>query len=209
MHHLNNTQKWLCVMLACLLSLSPVNGAQADTPPTSLEIVVVQGEGAIHKIGDREGEEPIVEIRDQNKHPLTGAAVVFTLPVQGTSGEFGNGAKSLTVLTDENGRATANSLRINQIAGKLQIHVNASYKGQTARAIITQFNMAGPGGAGKSAKSGSTKLLIILAVIGAAAAGGVVAGTRKGGSSSGGSTPGSPANTAIGITAGTGTVGPP
>jgi hypothetical protein len=208
MHHLRYTPKWMSVALVGLLWLEPALAAQAETPPSSLELVVVQGEGALNSLGQRATQNPIVEVRDQNQRPLSGAAVVFTLPTEGASGEFGKSAKTLTIMTDDHGRAEATGLRVNKIPGKLQIHVNASYKGQTARGMITQFNMATPGG--KSTGGGSRKTLLILALVGAAVAGGVVAGTQHSGhsnSGSGGSTPA--ASTPIGIVVGTGSVGPP
>ena len=205
MRHLKYTPKWMCVVLAGTLWFHPASASQEAPQPGSLEIVVVRGEGAINSLNQRMANEPVVEVRDENKRPLTGAVVVFTLPTQGASGEFGNSSKTLTVMTDDSGRATASGLKINQIPGKLQIHVNASYKGQTARNMITQFDMAVPSG---KARSGSGKLLIVLVLVGAAAAGGIVAGTQKGGHSSA-ATPVPAANAPIGITVGSGTVGPP
>jgi hypothetical protein len=206
MHRLRYTPKWMCVVLVCLLWLDPAMAAQAEAQPTSLDLVVIQGEGALNGLGQRATQEPVVEVRDQDKRPLPKAVVVFTLPTEGASGEFGNGSKTLTVVADDSGRAAATGLRVNKIAGKLQIHVNASYKGQTARTMITQFNMASP--AGKAKSGGSGKLVIILALVGAAVAGGVIAGTQSGGHSSTSTSP-PPSGTPIGIVAGTGTVGPP
>lgn len=197
---------WICVLLSCLLLWDPARvAAQTEVVPSSIQLLVIEGEGAINRLGQRAAREPIVEVQDQNKRPLAGAAIVFTLPTQGPSGEFSNGSKTLTVLTDEQGRASASGLRVNSLSGKLQIHVNASFKGQTARTMITQFNMAVPG-----AKSGhgSGKTIAILALIGAAVAGGVIAATQRGGNnSSTGSTSGS--SSSISITPGTGTVGAP
>ncbi len=202
-----SASKWMCVVLVCLLWLEPADAAQAGTQPSGLEVLVVQGEGALNSLGQRATLSPIVEVRDQNHHPLPGAVVSFTLPTEGASGEFGKNSKTLTVVTDDHGRAEAASLRVNRIAGKLQIHVSASYRGRTARAMITQFNMAGPSGKAKSGGSGKT--VVILALVGAAVAGGIVAGTQRGGHSSSGTAAPPAASTPIGIVVGTGTVGPP
>jgi hypothetical protein len=180
--------------------------AYAQNPPARLEIVVVSGEGAINNVGQRNSRGPVVRVEDENNKPVAGASVVFTLPTEGASGEFANGDKTAIVVTDNRGEAAADGLRLNQVPGKLQIHVSAAFKGQTARTTITQFNMDVPG---KTAKKGSSKTIIaILAIAGAAAAGGVVASTR--GSSS--ATPPStapPAPVPITIAPGPGTVGPP
>jgi hypothetical protein len=180
--------------------------AWSQNPPTLLNIVVVDGEGAINNVGQRATHNPSVRIEDENQRPISGAAVVFTLPTEGPSGEFSNGSKTLTIITNNQGIATAQGLKVFWTAGKLQIHVNASYRGQTARTNITQFNMAVPGG--KTEKASNKKLWIIVAVAAAAAGGGAVAALSHGGSTATtGVTP--PSTPAIVITPGSGTVGPP
>jgi hypothetical protein len=107
-------------------------------------------------------------------------------------------------MTDGQGRATAQGLRLNQIAGKIPIHVNASYRGLTARTSITQFSVLPPGAKASSGGGGHGGLIAVLVVIGAAAAGGgAYFATRSTNSS-----PGTPAPTVtpIGITPGTGTI---
>ena len=82
-------------------------------------------------------------------------------------------AKSLTMITDSQGTATAQGLRLNQVAGKMPIHVNASYRGLTARTSITQFSVLPPGAkASSSSGGGHGGLIAVLVVLGAAAAGG-------------------------------------
>ncbi len=190
----------------CLLfiMLLPAFLAAQPTPPgDSLKIVVVEGEGGINNIRQHTAQMLSVRVEDEKQHPVPGAVVVFALPTDGPSGVFQNGAKTLTVTTNDQGLASARGVKPNTVSGEMPIHVNASYQGRTARAIITQFNMTVP-----SAKAGSSKLLIIIAVIGAAAAGGAYAGLHKSGSSSSSATlPSGPSH--ISITAGTGTVGPP
>jgi hypothetical protein len=197
--------KAMCIALSFLiasqqLALPPLYAQNAQP---AVNIVVVSGEGAMNNIGQRGARDPIVRIEDENHKPVAEAAVVFTLPADGASGEFENGDKTLIVMTDNKGEAVARGLKVNQVAGKLQIHVTASYRGRTARTNITQFNMSVPGKrAGGSAKTA----LIILAIAGAAAAGGVTAATRKG-SSTGAPPPASV--TPISITPSPGVVGPP
>lgn len=166
-----------------------------------LNIVIVEGEGAINNIKQRTAREPIVQVEDQNHKPVAGAAVVFLLPDQGASGVFANGSHTLTVMTDAQGRAVARGFRPNSVQGKLQIHVTASHQGQTASATINQVN-ALTAATGAAAAGVSAKLITILVIAGGAVAGGVVAATRGGGSS----TTTAPPTT---VTAGTGTVGAP
>ena len=148
--HLKYWTKSFALGLSILIALPPVH---AQTPlPTELNIVVVEGEGATNNVRQRVAREPVVRVEDENHKPIAGAAVVFTLPTEGATGEFANGAKSLTIMTDSQGRATAQGLRLNQVAGKIPIHVNASYRGLTARTSITQFSVLPPGA---KASSGS------------------------------------------------------
>jgi hypothetical protein len=208
MRLLRNRSNWISVLLSCLLLFRPSTVvAQTETVPTSIQVAVIAGEGAINGLNERTSNKPvIIEVQDQNQHPLTGAAVVFTLPTEGPSGEFSNGSKTLTVFTDGQGRAATTGLKVNGAAGKLLIHINASYKGQSARVVVTQFNMLTPL---KKSRGGSGKTIAILILVGAAVAGGVIAGTQMGGHSSSGSSSTAATSTPIGITPGTGTVGPP
>ncbi|MEO8371233.1 MAG: hypothetical protein ABI806_18760 [Candidatus Solibacter sp.] len=193
-------------ILLCILNAFPA--LQAQTLPTELNIVVVEGEGATNNVRQRVARNPLVRVEDENHKPVAGAAVVFTLPTEGATGEFGNGAKTLTVLTDRDGTAAAQGLKMNPIAGKIPIHINASYRNLTARTTITQFSVLPPGAKPSTASSngGHGALIAVLVAVGAAAAGGgVYLATRSKQTPSAIPTP--PAGpTPIGITPGTGTI---
>jgi hypothetical protein len=192
----------LAAGLSCLLIFQLLPPTALAQDQGGLNLVIVEGEGAINNIRQRTAREPIVQVEDENHKPIAGAAVVFLLPDQGASGVFANGSHMLTVTTDSQGRAVAHGFRPNGVQGKLQMRVSASYQGKTASATISQTN-AVAAAAGAAAGAGiSAKLIVILAIAGAAVAGGVVAATRNGGSST-------PAATPTTITPGTGTVGAP
>jgi hypothetical protein len=174
-------------------------------PPTELNIVVIQGEGGVNKVRQRVTQEPIIQVEDESHKPISGAAVVFTLPTEGATGEFGNGSKTLTVVTDSRGQAAAQGLRVNQFPGKLPIHINVSYRGLTARTNITQID-EGPPVAAKSGGHGHGGLIAILAIVGAGAAGGAYFALRKNTNTPGSGTVNPPPVSAIGITPGTGTI---
>jgi hypothetical protein len=195
--------KSLALGLSFLITLPH---AHAQTMPTELNIVVLEGEGATNNVRQRVARDPVVRVEDENHKPIVGAAVVFTLPTEGATGEFANGAKSLTIMTDSQGQATAQSLKMNPVAGKVPIHVNASYRGLTARTSLTQFSVLPPGAKPSSSSGGGHGgLIAILVVIGAAAAGGgAYFATRNGSSATVGIPP--PTVTPIGITPGTGTI---
>jgi len=189
--------------ILCILLASPALPAQ--TLPTELNIVVVEGEGAVNPVGQRVPHDPAVRVEDENHKPVTGAVVVFTLPTSGATGEFGNGSKTLTVTTDHTGMASAQRLKMNAIAGKVPIHVNASYRGLTARASILQSSVLAPG-AKPPSSGGHGALIAILVVVGGAAAGaGAYLATHN--NKTPAATPTPPAGpTPIGITPGTGTI---
>jgi hypothetical protein len=204
---LKNAPRILKICLSCLCFFAS-GMLPAQTVPTELNIIVVQGEGAINKVRQAASSEPVIRIEDQNHASIAGATVTFTLPTEGATGHFGNGGKILIATTDAQGKATAAGLKVNEYPGKLVLHIDVTYRGLSARTNITQFD-EGPPVPEKASKGsgGHGKLIAVLAIVGAAAAGGgAYAASHKGGS---GFTP--PSNTptgpiAIGITAGTPTI---
>lgn len=192
---------WLPLGLCFLMTsngLAPT--AAAQTLPAQINIVVVSGEGAASPARQHVTQDPAVRIEDDDQQPVAGVPVVFALPVSGTSGEFTNGAKTLAVVTDKTGLATAHGLKTNDIPGKLQIYVTASFHGLRARTLINQIVEGVPGApprTQRTAKSSSTWKWVLLGV---AAAGGAAAGIYFGTRSSSSPTSNPP------ITIGTGPV---
>ena len=203
----SHARRAIARVVVCLLannySFAHLIYAQTQAAPPKLHIVIVEGEGAINNVRQRVAREPIVQVEDENRKPVAGAAVTFLLPQQGPGATFANGARSTTLLTDNNGRAVARGLRPNNVNGEYQVRVTASHRGETASATITQVNAIALTGAAAGAGGGiSVKLLTIIAVAAAATAGGVVAATRGDGASAGPPTPTT-------ITPGTPSVGGP
>jgi hypothetical protein len=168
-----------------------------------LNLVVIEGEGAVNNIRQRTAREPIVQVQDENHKPVAGAIVVFTLPSNGAGGTFAGGAHTLTVATDNQGQAAAHGLKPNGIKGQFKIHVNASHNGQSSSLDIAQINAVAAGAAGAAAGGVSAKLIVVLAVVAGAAAGGAYYATHNGGSATATIAPGTT------ISATSGTVGPP
>ncbi|HUI76381.1 MAG TPA: hypothetical protein VLY24_00660 [Bryobacteraceae bacterium] len=189
--------RYLAVFLAALMAAPGAFSQQA------LNLVVVEGEGAINNVRQRTARDPIVRVEDENHKPIAGAAVVFLLPTQGASGTFAGGVQTLTVMTNNQGLAVGRGLKPNNIQGQYQIRVNASFRGQTTSISISQSNAVAAAGAAAAAGI-SGKLLAVILIAGGAAAAGAVAATRAGGGSS--STPPVAPTT---ITAGSGSVGAP
>lgn len=170
-----------------------------------LRIVMIQGEGALNNTGGRANRDVIVEVQGADARPVAGALVTFNLPLTGPGGTFPNGERALTVTSGADGRATAAGIRPNGVTGPLQIRVSATYRDQTATAVIQQTNVAAtveepkptpppvtstttipPRPAPKRGLSTTAKVLLILAIAGGAAAGATVALTRDGSSGGGG-----------------------
>jgi hypothetical protein len=198
---------WGRVGIVTLLCLR-ISAQQTETIPTELNIVVVEGEGAVNKAGQRVTPEPRIRVEDEAHHPIAGAAVVFTLPTEGATGEFHNGSKTLVLTTDRAGEASAQGLRMNEVPGKTFLHVSVSYKGLSARTIISEENVLPPGVTPSAArnKHGHGALIAILVIVAGAAAGGAVYASQRGGGSSPAPPVGPTGPTPIGITPGTGTV---
>lgn len=195
-------------LVAGCLTMACVPAVFAQAPAHTLNLVIVEGDGAINNIRQRTAREPIVQVEDENHKPVAGAAVVFLLPEHGPGGTFADGSHSLTVTTNAQGRAVARGIHLNSVQGQFQIGVNATFNGMTATATISQSiavgAAAGAGGAGAGVAAAlSAKAIVIIVVAAAAAAGGAAyAATHTGGSSS-------TTVTGTTITPGTGTIGPP
>jgi hypothetical protein len=194
--------RFLAIVLTAVLALPVPSRMAAQTPAPRLNLVILDGEGAVNNIKLRTAREPIVQVEDENHKPVAGAAVVFSLPSNGAGGSFATG-QTFTTVTDSTGRAVGRGLKPNGIQGRYEIRVTASKDGQTASASIAMSNMVPAAAAGGAAVSG--KLIAILAIAGAAVAGGVVAATRNGGNGGGSIT----TSTVTTITPGTGQVIPP
>ena len=178
--------------------------------PTTLQIEILEGEGAINNIRQRVNRDPIVQVEDENHRPIAGAAVIFFLPNQGPGGTFANGSTSFTTSTNSQGQAVARGIRFNNQSGPMEIRVAVSYAGLTASTIITQTNIVGAAGRGTNSSSSAgggmsltTKILLISALAGAGVAAAVLAGGRSSSSTAAATTP------TVTITPGTVTVGGP
>jgi hypothetical protein len=176
-----------------------------------LHIVVIDGEDGVNIIKKKTAVKPVVEVRDRNNQPVAGVVVIFTSPSDGPSVTFLNGQRSVSVVTDANGRAMAEGLKpLNQ--GKFQINVAANYQSQNASTVISMTNIfkgvAGGTGTTTAASAGGgmsgTTIGIIVGIAAAAAAGAAIGLSHHGSSTSA-----STSTTAtIGVATG-GTVGAP
>jgi hypothetical protein len=166
--------------MATLLLASAV-AAQAP----QLKIVVLEGENAVNIIQQKTAVRALVEVRDQNNLPVSGATVTFA--VTGKGGATVTGAQTVTVTTGTSGQAALTGMTPSS-SGGLQISVNAAFKGLSAATSITQTVVATAataaaiaGGAGTAAAGGgggigTGALIGIIGGVGAVAGGVAVAG---------------------------------
>ncbi len=142
-HHLIRIS-FTSAILVCAVAASGLlaqgSVAQTSAPQSAgLRIVVIEGEGAVNILQQKTAVAPIVEIRDRNNLPVSGAAVTFTLS-GGNTATFAGGLQTLTVTTNAAGRAAVSAL--NPLgAGAVQINVSAAFQGQTVMTVIAQTNV--------------------------------------------------------------------
>jgi hypothetical protein len=204
---LHGSLKSVSYGLSFLLIFQFFTRAAGAQVPASLNIVVLEGEGATNNARQHIVHEPVVRVEDETHKPIVGAAVVFTLPTEGATGLFSHGSQTITVITDDNGRAAGKGMRVNQVSGKLPIHVTASYRGLSERTIINEMNEGVPGAKADIGRGGGHgKWIAILVIAGAAAGGGAYFATHQSGSNPGSSSIPPPASVSIGLTPGTGII---
>lgn len=133
----------------------PSPQAPSAEPARELSIAILEGDNFVNNIRRGTARDPVVEVRDRNRKPVAGALVLFALPESGPSGTFANGARTLSVTTDQQGRAVAKGLQPNKQAGQFQIVVTASLGAQVATATITQTNVLAAVAAGAAQTAGS------------------------------------------------------
>jgi hypothetical protein len=175
---------------------SGAEGQESAITEPKLKIVIVEGDGAINNVRQRVSREVIVQVEDENRKPVAGAAVTFLLPVRGPGGMFAQGGTTLNVTTDSLGRAAA-TFNPNNLAGTFKVDVSASFQGQTTTTAVSQTNGLATAAAGSSGTSGTagtaagaggaatagglSTLAIVGIVAGAAAAAVAIGVTQAGG----------------------------
>jgi len=180
-----------------MASIDSARAAGAD--PISLQIEVVEGDGASYAPGSRATRGVGVVVLDEHGKPVEGATVGFALPMNGPGGEFASGSRTEIITTKADGIATAWGMRWNRTAGPFEIRVSA-VKGQAQASVTLKQYLSGLPQSASTAQSigggGSHKWLWVV-LAGAAAAGG--AGfALKGGSNGGSSSSSSASSTSAG-----------
>lgn len=133
----------LCWFFALLLAAPQGASQAAQQEPAAgpkISIVVLEGQGAVNRTGGRARTPLVVRIEDENRRPVVGAAVRFTLPESGPSGLFANGTRTALARTDRTGQVEVRGFRANTVPGEFKIEVEASYRDSSVTSVITQIN---------------------------------------------------------------------
>src|SRR6266850_1548103 len=138
---MNKHARFAALLLACMMVFQDLSVAQSGSARPNLKIVVVEGEGAINNIQRRSARDPVVEVRDENDAPVSGARLTFSLPERGPGGSFFGSGNNLSVITNQQGRGVGTGFRPNLTAGRFQIHVTAVQGDRIGAVNITQSNV--------------------------------------------------------------------
>jgi len=185
MKHLKgDSVKALCILLILVpyLQAGLIPGVLEVNEQVSrnLNILVVEGEGAINNIRQKAAHDIAVKIEDRNHSPVAGVFVLFSVKRDGAGGSFLDGLEFVQVKTDANGVAVAHGFHSNGLPGAFRIGVTATYQGLTAETSIKQTNAAAPA---EDSRTGiSNKRLVLIGAVSAAALIGVLVGVRSGSS---------------------------
>ena len=108
---------------------------------TNYALSVTSGGTQATTVGSAFGSMLQLRITD-NGQPLAGIAVTFTAPSSGATGTFANGSTSVTVLTDNNGFATAPAFTANTKTGSYAVMV--TFNGSASSISYQLTNNPGP-----------------------------------------------------------------
>ena len=166
---MRNPSSATVAIFTCAALLSPPfagsarSGGQSEAAQDGgLRIVILDGEDSVNIIAQGTAVPTLVEVRDRNDLPVSGASVLFLLGEGGTA-TLNAGLQQVTLTTNALGQA---AVVVNPLAtGAVELSVSATFAGETATAAIVQTNFAtvaeaaaagagAPGGAGGGAEAG-------------------------------------------------------
>jgi hypothetical protein len=104
-----------------------------------LRIIVLEGNEGRNSIPLNRAVTPVVEVRDERDRVVEGATVEFKLPVSGPGGTFPGNRTFFSMRTNGQGQAAAPYL-VNNIPGRFEIQVSATFGNREGRAAIRQVN---------------------------------------------------------------------
>ncbi|HEY3743110.1 MAG TPA: hypothetical protein VGL53_24855 [Bryobacteraceae bacterium] len=184
-----------CALVVCAPAWAQEAQPQVNGEQPRFQLVVLRGDDAQNNIKKGRATKAVVEVRDRNKKPVAGIAVLFLLPNSGPSGTFVGGAQTASVTTDSLGQAAV-TYKPNSLPGNFNIRASVKNGDNETSINIVQTNIAA------AAAGLSTTAIILLALAGAGLGIGLGVGLTRGGSSA-------PNPTSVTLTPGTPSAGPP
>jgi hypothetical protein len=190
-------RKFLAAVIVCACIPAPAQILKTGPEGSSqkLFITVLEGEGALNNIRERDAREPVVQVTDENHKPVSGALVLFLIHDGGHgAGATFDGGQTFTATTGPDGIARTSGLQVDRNPGSYTIAVSASLGAVVAeQVIIHQSNvitaLSSTTSASTSATSGGSNTATTVAthgilhmsktvaiVAGSAVVAGVVAG---------------------------------
>jgi hypothetical protein len=200
-------RQFLSLTLVMLLLSSHLpaqdSNKQPAPRPSGLKIYILEGKGVVNFIPDKQAATPVVEVRDDNGFPVSGATVEFHLPETGPGGDFPNGQHTFSAVTNTAGQAEA-PFTVRQQPGSFSIQVSAKIDTRSGSVVIMQANSLKASEAAKTTTKPHHwyKNWKILAIAGAGVVALVVVLATRGGGGSG-------SGTTVGLTPGVPTFGAP
>src|SRR5665213_3463463 len=93
-----------------------------DGGPQKLFITILDGDGALNNIRQRDAREPVLQVTDENHKPVAGAALLFLIHSgsKGAGADF-NGASSFATTTGPDGVARTAGLQVGRAPGTYTI----------------------------------------------------------------------------------------
>ncbi len=169
----------ILLRLALLIIPACLSIAQEAPQPPTMNILILYGEGAINNIKQRTSRETIVQVEDENHRPIAGAVIIFQLPADGPGGVFVGGSKTVSLVSDAQGKVVMTHIQPSQVMGNFQIHVNASFQGRQASTVIHQAIGPTPAGPNPVHAAHGKTIGIVAGVVAAGAIAAAVALTRN------------------------------
>lgn len=166
----------LCLPASIFAQQPPVAPGQPATglPPFPLRLIVLEGNDGQNSIPLNRAVTPVVEVRDEKDRVVEGATVEFKLPASGPGGTFPGNRNFFSMRTNGQGQAAAPFL-VNNLPGRFEIQVSATFGNREGRAVIRQVNTNESYYGPPPPKTPVMKRWSTWAIIGAAAAGTAVA----------------------------------
>ena len=191
---------------------NPLPAPSQELPPSvkpggqsteSLQIFILEGNGATNTLVQPMPSMVVVEVRDENSRPVEGADVVFELPATGPGGRFSENQSIRRAKTNSQGQAGVTFVPNSEL-GRFSIKVSATLANRSGQAVISQSNALRPASSAEKRRFGRLLNWKVLLIAGGAVAVVAVVLATRGGSSSSASAP-----PTITLTPGTPTFGTP